>query len=139
MHPRDYIRQHKAELEAWDPYAWKQMFNACDALSAAWLTRKQEAERMAQQMGGYGAPGVFNPTSGYQAYGSELQRWQETVKEANSNHDTIAASAFQLKEVHSSYRQSADAVSKRRVRESCNAALTNLPDWPAPLNANQLW
>jgi len=139
MHPRDYIRQHKAELEAWDPYTWKQMFNACDALSAAWLTRKQEAERVVQQLGGNGAPGLFGPSSGYQAYGSELQRWQQIVKEANSYHDTVAASAFQLKEVHSSYRQSGDAVSKRRVRESCNAALSNLPDWPAPLNANQSW
>lgn len=133
MHPRDYIRQNKAELEAWDPYTWKQMFNACDTLSAAWLMRKQEAERVVQQLGGNGAPGLFGSTSGYQAYGSELQRWQEIVREANSNHDTVAASTFQLKEVHSSYRQSGDTVSKRRVRESCNAALSNLPDWPAPL------
>lgn len=139
MHPRDYIRQHKAELEAWDPYAWKQMFNACDTLGAAWLMRKQETERVVQQLGGNGAPGLFGSTSGYQAYGSELQRWQEIVKEANSHHDTVAASTFQLKEVHSSYRQSGDAVSKRRVRESCNAALSNLPDWPAPLNYNQSW
>lgn len=115
------------------------MFNACDTLSAAWLMRKQEVERVVQQLGGNGAPGLFGSTSGYQAYGSELQRWQEIVKEANSYHDTVAASAFQLKEVHSSYRQSGDAVSKRRVRESCNAALSNLPDWPAPLNANQSW
>lgn len=117
------------------------MFNACDTLSAAWLTRKHEAERAVQQLGGNGAPGLFGstPGPGYQAYGSELQRWQEIVKEANLHHDTIAASAFQLKEVHSSYRQSGDAVSKRRVRESCNAALSNLPDWPAPLNVNQSW
>jgi hypothetical protein len=139
MHPRDFIRQYKVELEAWDPYTWKQMFNACDTLSAAWLTRKHEAERAVQQLGGNGAPGLFGSTPGYQAYGSELQRWQEIVKEANLHHDTIAASAFQLKEVHSSYRQSGDAVSKRRVRESCNAALSNLPDWPAPLNVNQSW
>lgn len=115
------------------------MFNACDTLSAAWLMRKQEAERAMQQLGGNGAPGLFGSTSGYQAYGSELQRWQEIVKEANLNHDTVAASAFQLKEVHASYRQSGDTVSKRRVRESCNAALSNLPDWPAPLNINQSW
>lgn len=136
MHPRDYIRQYKVELEAWDSYTWKQMFNACGTLSAAWLTRKQEAERVVQQLGGNGAPGLFGTTPGYQAYGSELQRWQGIVKEANLHHDTIEASTFQLKEVHSSYRQSGDAVSKRRVRESCNAALSNLPDWPAPLNAN---
>ena len=27
-HPRDYIRQHKAEMESWDTYAWKQVSRA---------------------------------------------------------------------------------------------------------------
>jgi len=86
MHPRNYIRQHKAELEAWDSYTWKQMFNACDTLSAAWLARKQEVERMVQQMGGNGAPGLFGPTSGYQTmYGSEIQKLNEVVIASSSN------------------------------------------------------
>lgn len=56
------------------------------------------------------------------------------MKEAESNVDTAAASAFQLQEVYSSYRQSGDVSSKRRVREATNAALTGLPDWPGPLS-----
>ncbi|KAH7930143.1 hypothetical protein BV22DRAFT_1028644 [Leucogyrophana mollusca] len=131
MHPRDYIRSHKAELEAWDSYAWKQMLNACDVLKAAWGTRKQELERAVAQMGGNGAPGFFGQSQyGFQ-HGGELERWKGMLREADSNHDTIAASSFQLHEVYTSYRQSGDAASKRRVRESCNAALTNLPDWPS--------
>lgn len=44
--------------------------------------------------------------------------------------DAVAAAALQMQEVFSSYRQSGDAASKRRVREAVNAALLNLPDWP---------
>lgn len=44
--------------------------------------------------------------------------------------DSVAASTFQMQEVFNGYRQSGDAASKRRVRESINAALGNLPDWP---------
>lgn len=44
--------------------------------------------------------------------------------------DTVAASTFQLHEVFNSYRQSGDPASKQRVRESCNAAVKGLPDWP---------
>lgn len=44
--------------------------------------------------------------------------------------DTVAASTFQLHEVFNSYRHSGDAASKQRVRESCNAAVRGLPDWP---------
>jgi hypothetical protein len=46
--------------------------------------------------------------------------------------DSVVASSFQMREVHSGYRQSGDMASKRRVRESCNAALQSLPDWPQP-------
>jgi hypothetical protein len=45
--------------------------------------------------------------------------------------DTVAASTFQLHEVFNSYRQSGDQASKQRVRESCNAAVKGLPDWPS--------
>lgn len=31
-HPRDYIRTHKAEIESWDTYAWKQFIGAFDAV-----------------------------------------------------------------------------------------------------------
>lgn len=49
---------------------------------------------------------------------------------AGCHTDSIAASAFQTKEVHTSYRQSGDLASKRRVREAINSSLNSLPDWP---------
>jgi hypothetical protein len=41
-HPREYIRSHKLEIEAWDSYAWKQLLNAFDALKNAWDGRAKE-------------------------------------------------------------------------------------------------
>ncbi|KAF9223394.1 hypothetical protein BS17DRAFT_136977 [Gyrodon lividus] len=134
-HPRDFIRMHKAGLEAWDSHSWKQLFNA-------WSGREQQAEAVIQQMGG-----ALGPDPRF-AYNSQLEGWKQVsvylvemisatfnhesqvLKEANNNFDTVAASTFQLHEVFKSYRQSGDATSKRRVRESCNAALKGLPDWP---------
>ncbi len=46
--------------------------------------------------------------------------------------DTIAAAALQMSEVFAGYRHSGDVDSKRRVRESCNAALGGLPEYPPP-------
>ena len=51
-------------------------------------------------------------------------------KEADSNIDSITASSLQMQEAFTSYRQSSDIASKNRVRESVNAAITSLPDWP---------
>lgn len=46
--------------------------------------------------------------------------------------DTVAAAALQMSEVFSGYRHSGDLASKRRVRESCNAAVSGLPEFPPP-------
>jgi hypothetical protein len=46
--------------------------------------------------------------------------------------DTIAAAALQMSELFTGYRHSGDMDSKRRVRESCNAALGGLPEYPPP-------
>ncbi|KAI5981915.1 hypothetical protein EDD15DRAFT_2329569 [Pisolithus albus] len=136
QHPRDFLRSHKPELEAWDSYSWKQLINSCEALKDAWMSRKQHAESTVRQYGGGGTPGFFGTAP--QGYGynnnSFMEGWKQAMKEAESNADTAAASAFQLQEVYSSYRQSGDASSKRRVREATNAALTGLPDWPGPLS-----
>ena len=35
-----------------------------------------------------------------------------------------------MAEVFGGYRHSGDIASKRRVRESCNAAVTGLPEYP---------
>jgi hypothetical protein len=51
LHPRDMIRHHKAALEAWDPYAWKQLTNSFDALKNAWEAREKEAEQRLRGLG----------------------------------------------------------------------------------------
>jgi hypothetical protein len=70
-HPRDFIRMHKAGLEAWDSYSWKQLFLSCDALKDAWSARKQQAEGVVHQMGG--AQGTPDPRFGYNG---QLEGWK---------------------------------------------------------------
>lgn len=41
-HPRDYIRSHRQEIEAWDPYTWKQLLNSCEALKRSWESKRNE-------------------------------------------------------------------------------------------------
>ncbi|KAJ6619731.1 hypothetical protein B0H10DRAFT_1946558 [Mycena sp. CBHHK59/15] len=125
-HPREYIRTHKAEVESWDTYAWKQLLNGFDVLKEAWEARKTEIDgHVAQlqqqvQYGGYYAAQVQQ----------EAARLQGMAKEAALNFDSVAASSFQMHEVFANYRQSGDLASKRRVREASNAAIQSLPDWP---------
>ncbi|KAG9315341.1 hypothetical protein JVU11DRAFT_4484 [Chiua virens] len=121
-HPRDLIRVHKSGLEMWDVYSWKQLLGGCEALKEAWAARKQQAESVVRQYGG--------PDPGL-GYNNQVEGWRQVLKDANNNFDTVAACTFQLQEVFNSYRQSGDAASKRRVRESCNAAVKGLPDWPS--------
>ncbi|GBE88030.1 predicted protein [Sparassis crispa] len=127
LHPREYVQQHKAELEAWDGYAWKQIQNAFDALKEAWSARKRDVESRVRAMGG---AGLFGGGGVYGGQAQEYARLESLTREAESNFDSVAASAFQMQEVYSGYRQSGDLASKRRVRESINAALSSLPDWP---------
>ncbi|OCH95388.1 hypothetical protein OBBRIDRAFT_767641 [Obba rivulosa] len=129
LHPREYVQQHKAELETWDSYSWKQAQNSFDTLKEAWGTRKREIEARVRAMGGQGlfSGGAYG---GYNPQAQEMQRLESLIKQAESNFDSVAASAFQFHEVYSGYRQSGDLASKRRVRESINAALNSLPDWP---------
>lgn len=49
-HPREYLRLHKAEIESWDTYSWKQLLNSFDALKDAWEGRKRELEGKASQL-----------------------------------------------------------------------------------------
>ncbi|KAJ4477228.1 hypothetical protein J3R30DRAFT_3657726 [Lentinula aciculospora] len=133
VHPREYIKTHKAEIESWDTYAWKQLLNTFDDLKGAWASRKNEVDGRAQQLlmqmqysGGY-----------HPQMQQEAERLRALSREADTNHgtvlvDSVAASSFQMHEVFKGYRQSGDAASKRRVREASNAALQNIPDWPAP-------
>lgn len=80
-HPREFIRTHKAELEIWDPYAWKQALNAFDVLKDAWTARKKEVEgRIAQVKRDYGYTGQ-----------GEVDRLQGVHKEADSKFGAFRA------------------------------------------------
>ncbi|KAF9052398.1 hypothetical protein BDZ89DRAFT_1088487 [Hymenopellis radicata] len=127
-HPREYIRIHKAEIEAWDTYAWKQLIGAFDAVKDAWAAKKTEIEQKIQQFTmqmQYGGGG-YHPMQVQQ----EITRLQGLMKDADSNSDLAAAASFQMHEVFENYRKSGDLASKRRVREASNATLTGCPDWP---------
>jgi hypothetical protein len=50
VHPREYIKTHKVEIEGWDSYAWKQLLNSIDDLKEAWASRKKEVDGRAQQL-----------------------------------------------------------------------------------------
>ena len=56
MHPRDYIRNHKAELELWDEASWKQLFNCLDELRASWEGRKEQITAQIRQGSYYLSP-----------------------------------------------------------------------------------
>ncbi|KAH9058372.1 hypothetical protein EDB87DRAFT_922100 [Lactarius vividus] len=142
QHPRTFIHSHKSELEAWDPPTWRQVQNTFESLKVAWEARKRTAESHVRALGAAGAgggAGFFGGASGYGAYGGyqtpqsqEIDRLNALIREAETNIDTIAAAALQMSEVFSGYRQSGDLASKRRVRESCNAAVSGLPEYPPP-------
>ncbi|KAF9048733.1 hypothetical protein BJ165DRAFT_1052404 [Panaeolus papilionaceus] len=127
-HPREYLRTHKAEIEAWNALSWRQLLGAFESLKRSWEGRKDELDRKVReaqvqlQYAGYYAPQVQ----------AEVARLQALFKDAESNFDTVAASAFQMQEVFQNYRQSGDASSKRRVREATNASFQGLPNWPQP-------
>jgi len=101
----------------WDTVSWKQAMNAFDALRGAWEARRALLGQQLRQGGYYLAP-------------QDGARLQSLHKEADNNVDSIAASSIQMQEVLSGYRHSGDLASKNRVRESLNAALQSLPDWP---------
>ncbi|KJA26273.1 hypothetical protein HYPSUDRAFT_36548 [Hypholoma sublateritium FD-334 SS-4] len=131
-HPKDYIRTHKTEIEAWDQYAWKQLIGTFEVLMQSWEGRKNELSRrvgeLSQQMQAGMAYGQYYVAQIQQ----EGSRIQQLLKEAEENFDSVAASTFQMKEVFEGYRQSSDMAGKRRVKEATNAALQGLPGWPQP-------
>ncbi|KAF4613501.1 hypothetical protein D9613_007564 [Agrocybe pediades] len=132
-HPRDYIRAHKAQVEAWDSYAWKQFLHSFEALMKAWEARKSELAQRLEQLKAEMNRGLGYGDATYvgqvQMEGSRITALQ---KEAEENFDSVAASTFQMREVFQGYRQSSDLASKSRVREATNAALHGLPGWPQP-------
>jgi len=135
-HPKDYIRTHKAELEAWDTYTWKQLLSSFEAMRKAWEGRKAELTNKAKQVIAQGQMGMAYGGYYAQQIQQEAANIQGLLKEAESNFDSVTASTFQMQEVFQGYRQSGDLASKRRVREATNAALQGLPGWPQPYQSS---
>ncbi|BGP50197.1 hypothetical protein JCM10450v2_006108 [Rhodotorula kratochvilovae] len=118
-HPRQYVNEARAQLMAWDEYAWKQLLSRLDALREAWESRLAGLSAAA----GAGA----DPTN----VDTLRRRAAEQV-------DGIHAAKMQLHEVQQGWRHSTDAASKARVREALNAGITSLPDYPAPVAPTEL-
>jgi len=128
-HPRDYIRSHRQEIEAWDPYTWKQLLNSCESLKRSWESRRNELKnKLARVQSQLGFIGYYDRSQIQQ----EVGRMQGLLNEAQSNFDSASVSMFQFDESFKGYRQSGDTFSKKRVREATNAALQRLPKWPEP-------
>jgi hypothetical protein len=126
-HPRDYIRSHKQEIEAWDSYTWKQLLNSCETLKRSWESRRNELKtKLAGLQSQHRYAGYYDRTQIQQEGG----RIQALLNEAQTNFDSASASTFQFEESFNGYRQSGDTSSKKRVREATNAALQCLPKWP---------
>ncbi|CUA69397.1 hypothetical protein RSOLAG22IIIB_03922 [Rhizoctonia solani] len=120
-HPRAFVQKFKADLEQWDPVAWKQAMLRIADLRSAWEVRKKDLNSALEgaRFNGW-TPG-------------EMQQCQAMIKEANDHVDTCHASEFQLREVQSGYRHSTDPASKSRVRDALNAGFRSLPEYPPPL------
>lgn len=50
LHPREFVRKYKAELEAWDGYSWKQFMNSLESLKKAWERRMSELDMRVKQL-----------------------------------------------------------------------------------------
>jgi len=79
QHPREFLRAHKAEIEAWNKQSWNRFFTTIDALSAAWEARKTACSTQVQQLNNQ------LPFAGYyqQQVQGEIARVQQLMKEAD--------------------------------------------------------
>jgi hypothetical protein len=50
QHPRDYIRNHKADLDSWDTSSWKQVLGMFERLRDAWEQRRLELSKNANEV-----------------------------------------------------------------------------------------
>ena len=50
LHPREFTRKYKTELEAWDTYSWRQLMNSLESLKKAWEKRMHELDARAKQL-----------------------------------------------------------------------------------------
>ena len=50
-HPREFVRTHKAQLERWDSYTWKQLLSSFDALKQSWESRRVQMDGKVNELG----------------------------------------------------------------------------------------
>jgi len=77
-HPKDFIRTHKAELEKWDNYAWRQLLNSFEAMKRAWEGRKTELTSKAKEIISKGQMGMA-----YGYYAQQIQQEASTIQEVS--------------------------------------------------------
>ncbi|GAA5960299.1 hypothetical protein JCM3765_002535 [Sporobolomyces pararoseus] len=118
-HPRQFVQENKQGLMSWDEYSWKQLFTRVDALREAWESRVAGIKAAANQ-------------------GADPVNAEQMKREAESNVDSIHAAKMQMNEVKSGWKHSTDPASKARVREALNAGLSAMPEYPQPINPEQL-
>lgn len=118
-HPRQFVQENKQGLMSWDDYSWKQLFARVDALREAWEQRVAGIKAAANQ----GA----DPTS-----------VEQLRRDAENHVDSIHAAKMQMNEVKTGWKHSTDPASKARVREALNAGLSAMPEYPQPINPEQL-
>ena len=87
-HPRDYIRTHKSQVEAWDAYAWKQLLNSFETLKSAWDERKSELITRAKGIISQGQTGMGYGGYFAQQIQQEAARVQQVCR-GRSLHDTV--------------------------------------------------
>ncbi|GAA5906739.1 uncharacterized protein JCM6883_005674 [Sporobolomyces salmoneus] len=118
-HPRQFVAENKQALVSWNEQVWTSLFERVDALRLAWEQRVAGIKAAANQ----GA----DPTN------------VDTLKRDAENHvDSIHAAKMQMNEVKSGWKHSTDSASKARVREALNAGLSAMPEYPPPINPEQL-
>ena len=72
-HPRDYIRSHRKDIEAWDSYTWKQLLNSCEALKSSWESKRNELKtKLAGLQSQHRYAGYYDRTQ-IQQEGSRIQ------------------------------------------------------------------
>lgn len=156
-HPRNVIAAHRVELEQWDQYGWRQSLNSLESLRIAWEHLRDDVFRHIDIAPGLPEKAVYRKVCPSKIVGHTLINllpipfFDDAIDETGSKRenrwvfpcpppeivltptfciDSITAAYLQMQEVYSSYRQSPDASSKKRVRECLNAGLRSLPDWP---------
>ena len=73
LHPREFVRTYKTEVESWDGYTWRQLLSTFESLKDAWETRKKELAAKVGQMQQQMAYANYYQAQQIQQEGSRLQ------------------------------------------------------------------